>query len=220
MARTIIIGGGLSGLSLAWHLKRLRPKWETLVLEAEGRPGGKAWTVAEEGFLCEKGVNGVLDNKPSTLQLARDLGLSPLRSHDASRKRFVIKDGRLCKLPENPKEFFLSPLLSVKGKLRLLCEPFIKKGDTSLDETLESFAKRRLGEEAFKRLIDPMATGIYAGDPSKLSLKSCFPRIDELETRYGSLIKAMIQLKKAAKKRVKQAHLQGLEAPFIPSTEG
>lgn len=204
MAKVAVVGAGLSGLALCWYLKKFRPDWELIIFEKDLRPGGKARTIYKDGFLCEAGVNGVLDNKPSTLLLAKELGLKPLRSNDASRKRFVVKDGRLVRMPDSGSAFLSSPLLSFYGKLRVLAEAFIPKGDLSRDETLEEFACRRLGEEAFKRLIDPMATGIYAGDPSKLSLRSCFPKIYHLEKEYGSLIRAMIKLQIAAKKRGKK----------------
>ena len=203
MARVAVVGGGVSGLSFAWFLTRLKPEWEVIILEKEGRAGGKAWTMHEDGFVWERGVNGFLDNKPTTLRLAKGLGLAPLKSNDASRKRFVVKDNRLEGLPESPGAFLRSRLLSPLGKARLLLEPFIPKGGPDIDESLAGFAKRRLGKEAFKYLIDPMATGIYAGDPRRLSLKACFPRIHELEDTYGSLIRAMIALKKEAKKKGK-----------------
>jgi oxygen-dependent protoporphyrinogen oxidase len=204
MAKVIIAGGGLSGLSLAWFLKELRPGWEILVLEAEARAGGKAWTIKEDGFVCEKGVNGVLDNKPSTLALAARLGLDPLRSNDAARRRFVIKNGQLIQLPVSTTQFLSSKILSISGRLRVVAEALVSKGDISKDESLADFARRRLGREAFEYLIDPMATGIYAGDPERLSLRSCFPRIHELERDYGSLIRAMIKLQIEAKKKGKK----------------
>ncbi len=201
MAHVIIIGGGMSGLSLAWYLKEMAKGWEITVLEAENRVGGKAWTEKSKGFLVERGVNGVLDNKPSTLELSRALGISPLRSNDASRKRFVVRSGRLLPLPDSPGAFLRSKILSLSGKLRLFYEPFIPPLRGQRDESLASFAKRRLGGEAYKYLIDPMASGIYAGNPERLSLKSCFPRIHELEKEYGSLIKAMIALKREARRK-------------------
>ena len=200
MARVVVIGGGMSGLSLGVFLRAIRPGWELTVLEADSRPGGKAWTVREEGFLVERGVNGILDNKPSTLELARSLGVEPIRSFDSSRKRFVVKDGRLVKLPETPGEFLGTGLLSPAGKLRVMAEYLVPRGDMSRDESLAEFATRRLGKEAFERLIDPMAMGIYAGDPARLSLKACFPRIHELERDYGGLLKAMFAMKRAARK--------------------
>ena len=200
MAKIAIVGGGMSGLSLAVHLKRLKPEWELAVFESEPRPGGKAWTIREDGFKVEYGVNGILDNKPHTLELAGMVGAEILRSNDAARRRYVVKRGRLVKLPESPKEFLTSPLLSFEAKLRVVMESIIPKGNMEKDESLASFARRRLGKEAFQYLIDPMASGIYAGDPEKLSLKSCFPRIHELEKEYGSLIRAMIKLQRKAKK--------------------
>ncbi len=201
MARVVIVGGGMSGLSLAWFLKEYRPGWDVLVLEAEARAGGKAWTVQEEGFICEKGVNGVLDNKPSTLALATRLGLRPLRSNEASARRFVIKNGQLVQIPSSPIRFLTSRLLSLPGRLRVMAEILIPRGDLTKDESLADFARRRLGREAFEYLIGPMAMGIYAGDPERLSLRSCFPRIYELERDYGSLIRAMIRLQIEAKKK-------------------
>ena len=204
MARVVIIGAGISGLSLAWYLKALKPQWECLILEASSRVGGKAWTVLEDGFLCEKGVNGFLNNKPSSLALAAELKLPLYPANENSKRRFVVKAGRLVKLPEKPQEFLFSSLLSPVGRLRVLLEPFIAKNTSPEDESLASFARRRLGEEAFQHLIDPMAKGIYAGDPELLSLRYCFPRIFELEQTYGSLIKAMLALKKQAAKQGKK----------------
>ncbi|MFN3395796.1 MAG: protoporphyrinogen oxidase [Thermodesulfovibrionales bacterium] len=202
MDRITIVGGGISGLSLAFFLKRARPQIEVTVLEAEDRPGGKIWSDRRDGFLCESGVNGFLDNRPKTLELASLLSLNPLRSNDNARKRFVFSGGKLRLIPESPIAFLTSDLLSLKGRISLLCEPFQPKGSKD-DESLAEFAIRRLGREAYEKLIDPMASGIYAGDPEKLSLKSCFPRIYKLEREYGSLIKGMIKLQKKAKREGK-----------------
>lgn len=199
MDRIIIIGGGISGLSLAYLLVRQNPSLDLIVLEGEDRPGGKIRTDRAEGFLCETGVNGFLDNRPRTIELAMDLSLNPLRSSDSSRRRFIFSEGRLHLLPESPAAFFRSDLLSLWGRLRMIYEIFVPRGRGE-DECLAQFARRRLGREAYEKLIDPMASGIYAGDPERLSLKSCFPRIYELERSCGSLIRALIRLQiKAAK---------------------
>lgn len=199
MDRIVIVGGGISGLSLAYLLHTQKPSLDIIVLEAEERLGGKIWTDKTEGFLCEAGVNGFLNNKPKTLELAAALSLSPLRSNDAARKRFIFSEGRLHPLPESPPAFFKSDLLSLWGRLRILYEIFARRGWKE-DESLADFGRRRLGREAFEKLIDPMASGIYAGDPEALSLKSCFPRIHQLETEYGSLIRALLKLQVKAKK--------------------
>ncbi|HWR58415.1 MAG TPA: protoporphyrinogen oxidase [Thermodesulfovibrionales bacterium] len=204
MNRIIIIGGGISGLTLGYLLCRQAPDLDVVIFEAEKRPGGKIWSDKVEGFLCEGGVNGFLNNKPKTLELAADLLLTPLKSSDAARKRFIFSGGLLHSLPESPPAFFRSNLLSPWGRIRIVYEMFAPKG-TKEDESLAEFGRRRLGKEAFEKLIDPMASGIYAGDPEALSLKSCFPRINELETGYGSLIRALIKLKKKAKKEGRAA---------------
>ncbi len=199
MDRIVIVGGGISGLSLAHFILERQPPADVMIFESEKRAGGKIWTDKVNGFLCESGVNGFLDNKPKTIELAGRLMLNPLRSSDAARKRYIFSNGKLNLLPESPASFFTSNLLSISGRLRIIFELFAPKGNAD-DETLADFARRRLGREAYEKLIDPMASGIYAGNPETLSLKSCFPRIYELENKYGSLIRGMIKLQKKAKK--------------------
>ena len=209
MARIVIIGAGMSGMSLAWYLRSLGHDQDITLIESDTRPGGKAWTETRDGFVIERGVNGVLDNKPWTLELAAELKVQPLRSRDAARRRFIVRSGKLVTLPDSPGSFLTSKTLSIAGKFRLLSEPLIPRGDMEQDESLEQFAVRRLGKEAFRYLIDPMASGVYAGNPSRLSLRSCFPRIHELERDYGSLIMAMIKLQAAAAKKKKKGPSAG-----------
>ncbi len=203
MGRIAIIGGGISGLSLAYYLTEQDPSADVLVFESEKRVGGKIWTEKTEGFLCEGGVNGFLDNKPKTLELALKIKLTPLRSNDASRKRFIYSDGRLHRLPESPPAFLSSHLLSIPGRLRVIAETFIPGGAKD-EESLADFAKRRLGREAYEKLIDPMASGIYAGNPETLSLRSCFAKVYDLEVKYGGLIRGMLRLQRERKKEGSQ----------------
>lgn len=197
--RLAIIGGGISGLSLAYYLLEQRPSLDILVLESEKKAGGKIWTDRVDGFLCEGGVNGFLDNRPKTIQLITKLSLAPLRSNDNARKRYVYSEGKLNLLPESPAAFLTSNLLSIAGRLRVIYEMFVPKWQGG-EETLAHFATRRLGREAYEKLIDPMASGIFAGDPEKMSIKSCFAKVYNLEQKYGSLIRGMIKLQKEAKK--------------------
>lgn len=199
MAETVIIGGGISGLSLAYFLLKKRPDMELLILESKERPGGKVWTERAEGFICEAGVNGFLDNKKGTIILSEMLGLKPLRSSDSARKRYVYFKNRLNLIPDSPPKIFLSNFLSLRARLRMLGEYLIPPKELD-DESIESFVTRRVGREFFEKLLDPMVTGIYAGDPSQLSIRSCFPKVYELERRYGGLIKGFIRLAKEAKK--------------------
>lgn len=194
-----IIGAGISGLATAQAVLTRSPDTEVTIFEADKRIGGKVWTeTSPEGYLCEGGVNGFLDKIPRTLALSEEAGVSPVRANSAAAKRYVYSRGELHKLPEKPPEFFKSRLLNVPGRLRVIYE-IIAGGTDIADETLQQFATRRLGSEAFDRLIDPMASGVFAGDASKLSLKSCFPRINEIETEYGSLIRGLIKLQRKAK---------------------
>lgn len=208
MKQAIIIGGGISGLATAYLLReKARAAGVELgitLLEKEQRLGGKIWSRREDGFLCEWGPNGFLDNKPQTLELCRQLGAESqlLRSNDNARKRFIFSGGILNRLPENGPSFLKSSLISWPGKFRLAMEPFIPQYQGTADETLAAFGRRRLGEEALNKLISPMVSGIFAGDPETMSLKSCFPRIAELEAEYGGLIKAMIKLAKKKKKEI------------------
>ncbi|MBI3378943.1 MAG: protoporphyrinogen oxidase [Nitrospirae bacterium] len=205
--RLTIIGGGISGLSLAYFLLEREPSLDIIILESEKRAGGKIWTEKVNGFLCEGGVNGFLDNRPKTLELASKLLINPLRSTDAARKRYIFSGGKLNLLPESPVSFLTSDLLSLYGRLRVMYEFFAPRGRAE-DETLADFARRRLGKEAYEKLIDPMASGIYAGNSELLSLKSCFPKIFNLEEKYGSLIKGMIKLQRARDKERRTDKLQ------------
>jgi oxygen-dependent protoporphyrinogen oxidase len=206
MTRIAVIGGGISGLSLAHALERQAREAglevKTTVLEKEERLGGKIWSRREEGFLCEWGPNGFLDSKPMTLELCDRLGIRDrlLRSDDNARKRFIYSGGQLHRLPENGPSFLKSQLISWPGKARLACEPLIAAKRDGEDETLAAFARRRLGAEALDKLIGPMVSGIFAGNPETMSLQSCFPRIHQLEQEYGGLIKAMLRLAKEKKK--------------------
>jgi len=209
MTRIAVIGAGISGLATAHAIERLAIpaglEVETLVLEKESRTGGKIWSIREEGFLCEWGPNGFLDSKPMTLELCDRLDIRGrlLRSDDNARKRFIYSEGELHRLPENGPAFLKSKLISWPGKLRLACEPFIAARRDGADETLADFARRRLGQEALDKLIAPMVSGIFAGDPETMSLQSCFPRIHQLEQEYGGLVRAMVKLarqKKAERK--------------------
>jgi oxygen-dependent protoporphyrinogen oxidase len=201
--RLVIVGGGITGLSLAYFLLEHKPSLDILILESEKKAGGKIWTDRVDGFLCEGGVNGFLDNRPKTLELVSKLSISPLRSNDNARKRYIYSKGKLNLLPESPPAFLTSDLLSIYGRLRVIGEMFVPKWKGG-DETLAHFATRRLGREAYEKLIDPMASGIFAGDPEKMSLKSCFAKVYNLEQKYGSLIRGMIKLQKEAKKTGKK----------------
>ena len=195
-----IVGAGISGLATAQAVLARKPDAEITIFESSGRIGGKVWTEkTADGYLCEGGVNGFLDKIPRTLELCDEAGVKPLPADVSAQKRYVYSRGELHKLPEKPPEFLKSRLLSVRGRLRVMYE-LVAGGTDNPDETLAQFATRRLGSEAFDRLIDPMASGVFAGNASELSLKSCFPRIHEIESEHGSLIRGLIKLQIKAKR--------------------
>ncbi|WP_455223280.1 protoporphyrinogen oxidase [Kaarinaea lacus] len=198
--KTIVVGAGISGLATAHALLDKQPDLDLRVVESADRPGGKIWSEkTAQGYLCEWGVNAFLDSKPKTLELARSLNLSPVTSFDASRHRFVYSENHLRELPGSPPAFIKSNLISWPGKLRIAAETLVPRASKD-EETLKEFAIRRLGKEAFEKLIDPMASGVFAGDPETMSVNSCFPRIKEIESEYRSLILGLIKLQIKAKK--------------------
>ena len=199
-----IVGAGISGLATAQAVLASKPDAEVTIFEAAQRVGGKVWTeISPEGYLCEGGVNGFLNKIPRTLELCKETGVTPVPADAASAKRYVYSRAELHKLPEKPPEFLKSRLLNVPGRLRVLYE-LVAGGTDKPDESLAEFATRRLGSEAFDRLIDPMASGVFAGDATRLSLKSCFPRIHEIETEYHSLIRGLIKLQMKARREGKK----------------
>jgi len=199
-----LVGAGISGLATAQAVLAMKPDADIVIYEAARRVGGKVWTeISPEGYLCEGGVNGFLNKIPRTLELCDEVGVTPLPASSSAQKRYVFSRGELHKLPEKPPEFLASRLLSVPARLRVLYEIFAG-GTDNPDETLAEFGTRRLGREAFERLIDPMASGVFAGDATKMSVQSCFPRIKEVEADYGSLIRGLIKLQLKARKEGKK----------------
>ncbi|MBE0530136.1 MAG: protoporphyrinogen oxidase [Rhodospirillales bacterium] len=199
--RVLVVGGGISGLSVAWFLHRRG--CTVTVAEAAGRVGGTIVSDQRDGFLFERGPNTALQ-KPGRPEdalgrLIDGAALSPQLNvaAPAGKKRYILRHGRLWALPASPPAFVVTPAFSLAAKLRLLAEPFIRRADQ--EETIAEFVKRRLGREFLNYAVDPFISGVYAGDPRELSAEAAVPRIHELEQEYGSLIRGAIALGKATK---------------------
>jgi oxygen-dependent protoporphyrinogen oxidase len=197
--RVVVIGGGISGLALAYRLEDHLPDAEVRLLEQSHRAGGTIDTLRHDGFTIEAGPNGFPDNNPSTLDLARSVGLGDrlqAASESASRNRFLLLDGRLRKLPSGMMTFLASPLLSWRAKLRILTERYRSPPIPQGDESIDAFARRRLGEEIADTFVDAFVTGILAGDPKLLSVRAAFPRLANWERDHRSIFGGMAHARK------------------------
>jgi len=195
----IIVGGGISGLSLLHYLKikyYFQEGVKITLLEKDNHLGGTIRTVLRNGCLFETGPNGFLDSKPRTLGFIKELGIENkiVQADERAKIRYISINNRLYPLPSNPKEFLSFKLLNGLQKLRVLGELFFFRGNNP-KETVYNFGKRRLGKQFAEIFLDPMVSGIYGGDARKTVLKEAFPKIYELEQEHGSLFKALFKLK-------------------------
>lgn len=193
MTRIVVVGGGIAGLSTAYALRKRQPAADVVLLERSATTGGNIRTERIDGYTCEWGPDGFLDDAPETMALVRDLDLVARiqPSRDAARRRFVVRHGRLCEPPMSPGTLLTSPVLSWPAKLRLAWEPFAARR-VDVDESIYEFAARRIGHEPADVLVGAMVSGIFAGDPRALSLAACFPKMRALEDEYGSLVRALL----------------------------
>ncbi|MFN3813361.1 MAG: protoporphyrinogen oxidase [Aquificaceae bacterium] len=191
MIEAVVIGSGISGLSIAYYLKKAGV--DVNVLEKEDRIGGKIQSEYKDGYLLELGPQTILADE-AVENFLRDVGIKPVYSNPSSKKRYIYRKGRLVPLPLSPIEFFTSPLLSFGAKLRVLKEPFVQKSSKE-EESIGTFVRRRLGREFLDYIVSPFVSGVYAGDPEELSVRYAVKKVYELEQRFGSLVKGAIKLK-------------------------
>jgi oxygen-dependent protoporphyrinogen oxidase len=199
MLDTIIIGAGISGLTAAWRAKQAGR--DVLLVEASDRTGGVIRTREVDGFLFELGPNSVrMTDEIETL--AREVGLENELVYGAPHApRYVFYRGRLVLAPMGPGSFLTTPLVSAKGKLRLLAEPFAGAPGAAAEEpTIEAFISRRLGREIHDVLVSAFISGVYAGDTSRLSAEAVFPKLVEMEREHGSLVRGAIAALRASRR--------------------
>lgn len=202
--RVIVIGGGITGLAAAYYLqKESREKGNTLevtLIEASHRLGGKIQTATNDGgYVIEKGPDSFLARKQSASRLIKEVGLQDKLVYNSSGKSYVLVKGKLHPMPGGsimgiPTQiapFITTGLFSPWGKVRASADFFLPATQTKGDLSLGQFFRRRLGDEVVENLIEPLLSGIYAGDIDNLSLMSTFPQFYQVEQKHGSLIKGM-----------------------------
>ncbi|HZE71690.1 MAG TPA: protoporphyrinogen oxidase [Pyrinomonadaceae bacterium] len=204
MKRIVIIGGGITGLAVLHRLlercRELGQSTEIVLLEASSRVGGVIQTDSREGFLLEAGPDCFISEKPEALSLVHRLGIDShlISTNNEHRRSFIVRKGKLRAVPQGfqllaPSRiwpFLTSDIFSFAGKARMAADLVIpkKRSNGNDDESLASFVRRRLGNEALARMAQPMIGGIYTADPERLSLRATFPRFLDLEASHRSII--------------------------------
>jgi protoporphyrinogen/coproporphyrinogen III oxidase len=196
----VIIGGGIAGLAAAERLTRADRPIRVTVLEAQQRLGGVITSERADGFVIEHGPDVMVASKPAGIALATRLGLEDrvVTAGASVGSAYVMRRGRLVRLPAGMSglvpgslgALLETSLLSPAGKLRALLEPLVPPRRDHRDESIESFVRRRLGRELYERMADPLLSGIYAGDGSRLSVDATFPQLRAAEREHGSLARA------------------------------
>lgn len=187
MQDVLVIGAGISGLSVAWGLARRGLRVE--VWEADAEPGGKIRSRVEEGYLTERAASLLLNYRPEVSRVMRETGLESCKvERDAARngRRYLVQEGVLAAVPTRPVALLSSTLLSWPGKLRMLLEGLVPSGGAD-GESVARFIRRRLGREMLEKAIDPFIAGTLASDPEAADARCTLPRLTALEQRYGSI---------------------------------
>ncbi|MFA3782375.1 protoporphyrinogen oxidase [Melioribacteraceae bacterium 4301-Me] len=215
--KVVILGAGISGLATAFWLHK--DGFDVTVLEAKKVAGGSMESSIENSFLIDFGPNSGLETTPLIKKLVDEVGLFNefIYANEKANKRYILKNNQLHPLPMGPGAFISTKLFSTKAKFRLLTEPFIGKSNDGYYQSVSEFVIRRLGREFLDYAIDPFVSGVFAGDPNKLSVKSAFPKLYRLEELYGGLIKGMI---KGAKERKHQQEQSKQSAKMFSFLKG
>jgi oxygen-dependent protoporphyrinogen oxidase len=194
-----VIGGGISGLACAYRLKQLGV--QVTLVEAADRVGGLIGTIERDGFLFESGPQS-FQGTDALLGLIEQLGIgAELREADPNAPRFVLRHGRLEKLPMSPQAVLTSSLLRPGSRWKVVSEPFRRTKAPRQEESVAEFVRRKFGHEILEYLVAPFVSGIYAGDPEKLSLRAAFPSLDEWEREYGSVLRGAMKSRSAEGRR-------------------
>lgn len=229
--KVAVIGSGITGLVAAHRLLSLDKEAEVTLFEGSSRTGGLISTEERDGFLIERGPDAFITNKPGGIELCEELGFSDqlIPTDDRFRRSLVLRnglpypvpDGFMLMAPAKPWAIATTPVLSIGGKVRLLWEAFVTKKTDTKDESLADFVRRRFGNQALDRLVQPLVGGIYTSDPEKLSLQATLPRFPEMEQQYGSVIRATLaQQKKQNRASVESSGSGARYGLFVTPKDG
>ena len=228
----LVIGGGIAGLSAAYYAQKNAPDVKVILLEAGSHWGGKITTdrvpFDDGDFIIEGGPDTFLATKPWGLALCKELGLGE-RLHGTNQQQkntYVLHtnklqplpDGLAMMIPTNIPSILKSQLVSWPGKIRMGLDFLLPSQNGQHDESLGQFVSRRLGREAYENLIEPLMSGIYAGDGDQLSLRSTFPYLHDLEHKYGSLARGALKMRQQMAAR--GGATQGSRSAFLTPTTG
>ena len=181
----------MSGLACAYRLKKLGVP--VTLLEASPRVGGLIDTVERDGFLFESGPQS-FQGTETLLGLIHELGIDDeLQKADPDAPRYILRQGRLRKIPMSPQAMLATSLLSPGTRWKIVSEPFKRTHPPSEEESVADFVRRKFGHEILEYLVSPFVSGVYAGDPEKLSLRAAFPTIEEWEREYGSVLRGQMK---------------------------
>lgn len=184
-----IVGAGLTGLTAAFYLQRAGHN--VIVLERSSRTGGQIASFAREGYVFESGPNTGAVSHPEVAELFDDLGLELLEARPEAKARWIWHNGSFRALPSGLLSAITTPLFSWGDKLRILGEPFRRKG-IDPNESVATLTRRRLGSSYLRNAVDPFISGVYAGNPEQLVTRFALPRLYVLEQNHGSFIRGAI----------------------------
>src|SRR5512147_374588 len=230
MTRIVIIGGGIAGLSAAYYAIKKIPDAQITLIESSNRWGGKITTdrarFSDGQFIIEGGPDTFLATKPYATALCKELGLGErLHGTNPNKKNTYVlyrnkleplPDGLAMMIPTNVQAILKSRLVSWFGKARMGLDFIQPAKAVNGDESLGAFVSRRLGREAYENLIEPLMSGIYAGDGDVLSLASTFPYLRDLELKYGSLARGALKMRQQSNGKA----VQGSRSAFLTPTTG
>jgi len=196
--RVVIIGAGISGLACAYYLRSRHIPF--LILEKSHRVGGLIDSEQDGGFLFESGPQSFRLTPPLKKIIdAAGLGDAVLKS-DPRAPRFILHGGKLVLAPMSPVSLLFTSLLDTRAVFRVLGEPLRHTQPPMADESVAAFVRRKFGDQFLQNFVAPFVSGIFAGDPEKLSMRAAFPEVHEWESRHGSVLRGAIKSMKRAKK--------------------